>query len=174
MHRSMFHHDYTKPMSLDLLIVAATSPATNTVPSAGLASSSSDSAPATAAGHSHGLSKGAIAGIVIGSLAGAALLMTLATFVIVKVPAAALLLLSASLLTNTNNAGPHSASIHLLGLCDAASLCSLLACDHVSVRQSCQPLFFHTWLAQRRLIRTCRQWDMGVTGACKRHNRPNS
>ncbi len=78
-------------MSLDVLTVAATSPATNTVPSAGLASS--DSAPAAAAGHSHGLSKGAIAGIVIGSLAGAALLMTLATFVIIKVPAAVLLLL---------------------------------------------------------------------------------
>lgn len=64
---------------------AATSPATNTVPAAGLTSSSSDSARATEAGHSHGLSKGAIAGIVIGSLAGAALLMTLAAFVIIKV-----------------------------------------------------------------------------------------
>ncbi len=91
-------------MSLDVLIVAATSPATSTVPAAGLTSSSSDSAPATAAGHSHGLSKGAIAGIVIGSLAGAALLMTLATFVIIKVPAVVLLLLSASLTINTNSA----------------------------------------------------------------------
>ncbi len=85
MHRTTFHCNCTQPESPDLLTVAATSPATNLVPAAGLASTSSDSAPATAAGHNHGLSKGAIAGIVIGSLAGAALLMTLAAFVIIKV-----------------------------------------------------------------------------------------
>lgn len=134
MHRTSFHYNCTRSLSLDVLIVAATSPATNTVPAAGLTSTSSDSSPTAAAGHSHGLSKGAIAAIVIGSLAGAALLMTLAAFVIVKVSAAVLLLLCASLLTTTNSAGPHSASMHLLGICDATSLCSLLACDHVSMQ----------------------------------------
>jgi hypothetical protein len=173
MHRSTFHCNCTQPMSPDLLTVAATSPATNLVPAAGLASTSSDSAPATAAGHNHGLSKGAIAGIVIGSLAGAALLMTLAAFVIIKVSAATLLLLCASLLTMTNSAGPPSASMHLLGIRDAASLCSLLACDRVSMRYGCQPLFCQAWLAQSCLILVCRQWDLEDTDACKRHLRPS-
>lgn len=113
------------------------------MPAAGLASSSSDSAPATAAGHSHGLSKGAIAGIVIGSLAGAALLMTLAAFVIIKVPAAVLLLLCASLLTMTNSAGLHSGGMHLFGIvmlphCAACLLAIVSVCNngvsHCSVR----------------------------------------
>ena len=102
MHRSVIHQITLN--QCHLLIVAATSPATNTVPAAGLTSSSSDSAQATEAGHSHGLSKGAIVGIVIGSLAAAALLMTLAAFVIIKVPAAVLLLLCASASTNTSSA----------------------------------------------------------------------
>ena len=63
---------------------AAASPAINSVPSAALTNATPDSSPA-AQQHGHGLSKGAIAGIVIGSIAGAVLLMTLATFVILKV-----------------------------------------------------------------------------------------
>lgn len=63
--------------------IAAASPAINLVPSAALTNATSDSSPA-AQQHGHGLSKGAIAGIVIGSIAGAVLLMTLATFVILK------------------------------------------------------------------------------------------
>jgi len=66
-----------------VLDAVAASPATNAVPAAGLTSTSTDGS--SAAGSGHGLSKGAIAGIVIGSVAGAALLMTLAAFVIIKV-----------------------------------------------------------------------------------------
>ena len=66
------------------MLAAAGSPAPNTVPNAALTNASPDSS--TAAGqHGHGLSGGAIAGIVIGSIAGAVLLGTLATFVILKV-----------------------------------------------------------------------------------------
>lgn len=68
----------------------AQSPTIDTVPAAGLTSTSSDSKSSPAA--EHGLTKGAIAGIVLGSLVGAALLMTLAAFTITKVSHHVLLL----------------------------------------------------------------------------------
>ena len=61
----------------------AQSPTIDAVPAAGLTSTSSDSKSSPAAGH--GLTEGAIAGIVLGSLVGAALMMTLAAFTITKV-----------------------------------------------------------------------------------------
>ena len=59
-------------------------PATNAAPNAGPAAISVDSS--SAAAESHGLSKVAIAGIVIGCIAAAALLSTLVAFVVIKVP----------------------------------------------------------------------------------------
>ena len=63
---------------------ASGSPSPSTVPNAALTSASPDSSTA-GHHHGHGLSGGAIAGIVIATIAGAVLLSSLATFVILKV-----------------------------------------------------------------------------------------
>ena len=84
-------------MKLCCCAVAA-SPVTGSLPDPGLAASASQNAASSPeAGHGEGLTKGAIAGIAIGSAAGAALLVTLAAFLIIKVLSGCLLIFSSQI-----------------------------------------------------------------------------